>query len=113
MRELVEFVMDGGTIMAEVEVPEVQQALVRASRTKEGIVLSTEQKFDEAIDVARPAAQGLVTKLRDLGDEISPETIEVEFGLKLDFKAGAVIASSGAEANFKIKLSWKRDAQPE
>lgn len=109
MRELVEFITDGGTVVAEVDVAEAETGVVRASRRTEGLILSTGQKFDDAIDVVRPAAQGLVTKLRDLGDDLSPNAIEVEFGVNLNFSAGAVIASSGVEANFKIKLSWKRD----
>ena len=35
--------------------------------------------------------------------------IEVEFGMKMDVKAGAIIASTGVEANFKVKLKWKRE----
>jgi hypothetical protein len=38
----------------------------------------------------------------------SPLEIDVEFNLRRNAKLGAVIASSGDEANFKITLKWKQ-----
>ncbi len=31
------------------------------------------------------------------------------FGLKMNAEAGAVIASGGVEANYKVTLTWKRE----
>jgi hypothetical protein len=33
----------------------------------------------------------------------------VEFAIKLDAKAGALLASAGAEGSLKVKLVWNRD----
>jgi len=35
--------------------------------------------------------------------------VEVEFGLKMSAEAGAVVAAAGAEANYKVTLTWKRE----
>lgn len=35
----------------------------------------------------------------------------MQFGIKLSAAAGAVIAKAGSEANFAVKLNWKR-AEP-
>jgi len=35
-----------------------------------------------------------------------PSQVEVEFAIKLDAKAGAFLASAGAEGSLKVKLVW-------
>jgi hypothetical protein len=37
-----------------------------------------------------------------------PNEIKVEFELKLSTEAGAIVAASGIEANYKVTLKWKR-----
>jgi hypothetical protein len=39
---------------------------------------------------------------------LRPDGIEVEFGVKLNAEAGAVIAKSAVEGHFTVKLSWDR-----
>jgi hypothetical protein len=63
-----------------------------------------EHSFKEALDRIRPVADGVMDALRSLA--VRPDDIEVEFGVKLSGKVGAIIASTGTEANFKIKLKW-------
>ena len=58
------------------------------------------------IKAVRPVASTIVGELRS-GDR-SPDTITVEFGLKLTFSAGAVIASSSGEGTFQITLTWEK-----
>ena len=41
-----------------------------------------------------------------------PTTVELEFGIKLDAEAGALVARAGAEASFNVKLIWQREARP-
>jgi hypothetical protein len=42
----------------------------------------------------------------------SPDELEVTFGLKATGEVGNIaIAKGGGEANFTIKLSWKREAE--
>jgi hypothetical protein len=57
----------------------------------------------------KPAATAIISKLRELNQP--PDTIGVEFGIKLSAGAGAILASAGAEANFKVTLTWKREEQ--
>ncbi len=38
-----------------------------------------------------------------------PSQVEVEFAIKLDAKAGALLASAGAEGSLKVKLVWNRE----
>ena len=50
----------------------------------------------------RDAAQAAL----DAMSKLSPETVEVEFGIKLAGEAGALIAKTSAEGHFAVKLSW-------
>jgi hypothetical protein len=90
---------DGTFVLAEVE--EDEPGYSRAS-TKDGIVTAAE-RLQGALAAIRPAAGAVVAQLR----ELSPDELEVEFGIRLNGKAGAVIASTEAEGHFQVKLAWK------
>lgn len=38
---------------------------------------------------------------------VSPSEVTVEFGVKVGADVGLIVSSSQAEANFKIKVTWK------
>lgn len=40
--------------------------------------------------------------------ESKPDSAQIEFGVKLNGEGKAVLASVGAETNYKITLSWKK-----
>ncbi len=107
MKRLIEFdSTDGNVIFIEVDEPE-SEGMVRASRPGE-IAEKAMQTFEEALARIKPATNAIVTQLRDLAT--APDEIAVEFGIKLSVKAGAIIASTDAEANFKVALKWNRKA---
>jgi len=62
--------------------------------------------FEEALEKVKPAATAIICKLRDLRD--SPDEVIVEFGLKMNANAEAIIASASAEANYWIELKWSK-----
>jgi len=107
MKRLVEFpLQEGGAIMVEVD-----SAAAPAGSTVRGVnptavLEKARQSFETALEGIKPAAGAIIGKLRELGDQ--PEQVSVEFGIKLSAEAGAVIASTGVEANFKVTLLWKR-----
>ena len=106
MKRLVEFPLDdGSTIVVEVDEPEPEGGTVRVSRPGE-LAEKAQVTFEEALNRIRPAAEGIVARLRGLSDP--PDQVSVEFGLKLSAQAGAIVAAAGAEANYKISLTWKR-----
>lgn len=106
MKELVEFSLDDGdTMVIEIDQPEAESGLVRAASTKaDGVIVESGKRFDQVTKVVRPAAQTLLAAVRDL----EPMRVEVEFGVKMSFSAGAIIASTSGDANFKITCSWER-----
>ena len=107
MKRLIEFPLeDGGSIVVEVDEPELPGGVVRAARPGE-VVEKARQSFEAAMERIRPVAGTLIAKLRGLHDP--PDEVEVEFGLKMNAEAGAVLAAAGAEANYKVTLTWKRE----
>ena len=106
MKRLIEFSLeDGNSILVEVE-SEEPKGMVPASRGK-GVPEKAHQTFEAALEKVKPVASAVISKLRSLHD--APDEIEVEFGLKMNAEAGAIVAAAGVEANYKVTLKWKRD----
>ncbi len=38
--------------------------------------------------------------------DIKPDSVSVELGIKLSASSGAIVASGGGEADFKISMTW-------
>jgi predicted RNase H-like HicB family nuclease len=105
MKRLVEFPLEGGgMVVVEVDEPEAG-GNVRAAR---GDTIETaKETLEDALNKVLPAAHSIVEKLQ----VIRPDTIEVTFGIKLSFKAGAFI-TAGTDANFDVKVSWSGSNEP-
>jgi hypothetical protein len=103
---LVEFrTEDGGTILVEAD--EWTEGDPRFKGLRPGqIVEKAQDTFEEALAKIRPAVETVVERMRNLAQ--APDTVTVEFGVKLSAAAGAVIASAASEANFRIALTWRR-----
>jgi hypothetical protein len=107
VKRLIEFsLQDGDSILVEVEEPESAYESVRAARPGE-LAAKAGQTFEAALDRIKPAATVIISKLRALSDP--PYEITVEFGLKMNIEAGAVVAAASAEANYKVTLKWQRE----
>jgi len=105
MKRLTEFPLgDGSTILVEADVSDAAGATLRGVGSAE-VVEKARDTFEAAVAKIRPAAEAIISILHDLSEK--PDTVEVEFGLKLSATGGAVIASAAAEANFSITLTWK------
>jgi hypothetical protein len=93
---------DGHVIVVEVA-EETPPGTVRAARPGE-VIERAEETFEAALGAIRWAAEALVTQLRDLSER--PDEVNVEFAVKLTAQVGAIITSTGGEANFKVSLTW-------
>jgi hypothetical protein len=84
-----------------VEVDEDTFGVEEVSRTSDG-VLEAGRRLESVLGGVRDAAQATLDALKAL----SPETVQVEFGIKLAGEAGAMIAKASAEGHFTVTLSW-------
>jgi hypothetical protein len=67
-------------------------------------------KSREALDSAMGTIQQMARRVSALRDAIPVEfsKVEVEFGIKLDWQVGALLAKSGTEGSINVKLIWER-----
>ena len=70
-----------------------------------------QRTFEDAVGQIQPAVQAVIDQLVSLTRR--PSEVSVEFGLVLHAEAGAVIAQTGANANFTVKLTWQDTIAPD
>jgi hypothetical protein len=92
---------DSGVIVVEADSDDA--GVQRASRS--GFV-EVEKKFEDALAGVEQAAIKALAVFRDGG--LQAETVELEFGIKLNAEFGAIIAKTAAEGHLTVKVSWKR-----
>jgi hypothetical protein len=90
---------DGSSVLVEVD--EDTYGVEAVSSTSDG-VLEAGQRLEAALGSVRDAAQAALEAM----SKLSPETVEVEFGIKLAGEAEALIAKASAEGHFTVRLSW-------
>lgn len=104
-KQLVEFSLeDGSKFLVEVEESE-DNAIERVALPSGRMVAEAKHSFEEAIGSIKPVVASITNKLKDL----SPQEMEVKFGVKLSADAGAFITSIGGEVNFEITVKWSQD----
>ena len=64
----------------------------------------------KALDAAMDTIQSMVQRISALPHTMPKEfsKVEVNFGIKLDVEAGALIAKTGGEASLNVTLTWER-----
>jgi hypothetical protein len=101
MDKLLLFEAGGGTVL--VEVADDEPGIERAARVDD-VVVKARVSLENALDQVRAVANATLAKLGDLARQ--PESVEVEFGIRLNAEAGAVIARTEAEGHRQVKLTW-------
>ncbi|MEQ3542327.1 CU044_2847 family protein [Pseudonocardia tropica] len=94
---------DGGTVVVVVQQEAADADNLRLAARSDAVI-EAQTDFESATAVVTPIAESLIGRMRGMSRK--PDTVEVEFGLSLSMKMGAVIASSSMQANFKIKIVW-------
>jgi hypothetical protein len=101
VNELVRWQTERGSIVVESD--EAEPGMATISRGGDLIVKAGE-KFEDTFQQVRDAAEAALAMLR--GGELKPDTVELEFGVKLNAAAGAVIARTSVEGHLKVKMTW-------
>ena len=111
MAKLARFVLgDGSSIWVEVDEDTEDEVnrYQRVARDKAStLATAATQNLQSAIAAIKPAAEELATTFLSLARQ--PSSVEIHLGLKLSGEAGAIIASTSAEGNIAVKLTWDRD----
>ena len=82
----------------------LQQGEIEAGRARE-IVEHAQDAFEQAMQTARASAEKFIEMANGLSQKSSK--VKIEFGLKLDAEAGAMVAKASTSAHYKVTLSWE------
>lgn len=104
MTELMRFDLTGGGSVL-VEVDDDERGVVRAARTR-GAVESAATSLSVALTGVRDAAAEALRQFREMAT--APDEVQLEFGVRLNAEAGAVIAKTSAEGHLTVTLTWSR-----
>lgn len=107
MDGLVEFTVEdgvGGPVLFESDPAEEEAGARLVSRNRETGAVRAAATFESALTSVRGAAESALHVLRD--GTLAPDTVELEFGVKLSAEAGAVITKGTAEGHLVVRLSW-------
>jgi hypothetical protein len=105
MADLVEFKLeDGSSVLIETESVS-GRPVTRGGRATE-MISTAEDTFEQALGRMGPTSAVIIERFREMAQQ--PDEIEIEFGVKISAEAGAIIAKTSGEANFRIAVRWKR-----
>jgi hypothetical protein len=106
MSSLTRFEIEGGGTVL-VESPD-DDGITRATGRPEAIRNAAET-YQAALSGVRAAAMATLRELTGLPRQ--PDEISIEFGVRLDAQAGAVIARTGVEGHLQVSLLWKKSSE--
>lgn len=108
MTELVRVSLDTGEVLvAEVDTADiVTDDVVLASPGPGKTITQLSNTLESGLQSLSPALSRVVSFLK----QSAPTTIGVEFGMKLGGETGVILAKGTVEANFTVKLEWRRSA---
>lgn len=92
----------GGTIELEIEDNAISP--VTRGGVQQPVFEKAVGSFEAAVARVKPVAVAVVEQFAEAVHGTT--SVKVTFGLKFNAEAGAVIASVGSEANFKIEVNW-------
>ena len=102
---------DGATIKIEVEsTSKVAAGFTRPASPANVSHDGVKDVYDQTLDTVRICANGVIETLQNL--DTLPSAASIDFAIKIDAEAGAMIAKSLGDAHFKVSLSWKQ-VEPE
>jgi hypothetical protein len=93
----------GGTICFEVDEPTATGKTFRGEIPK--TLDRLDVSFESVVSKLKPVVETIAGSLTGLVNK--PDSVEIEFEVKLTADAGVVIAKAGSETSLKIKLGWK------
>lgn len=104
-KQIVEFELENnqGTVLVEVNEPESAGGATRVGRV-ESTVNKAHETLEKSLSRIKPIAEAMLGQLQGLSQK--PDTMTVEFGINFGVKGDVMLASSNADTNYKITLSW-------
>jgi NTP-dependent ternary system trypsin peptidase co-occuring protein len=102
VNELVRWETADGAVVVEVDSRE--PGFQSIARSPGQVIHDVKGRFDDALANVRDAAVSALKTFRD--EALDPDGVEIEFGVKFNAEAGAVIAKCSTEGHLLVKLTW-------
>ncbi len=106
MDDLVEFRTesgDGASIIVATSVDNAYGARP-ISRPGRPDLIPASRTFESSLEGARAAAEAALRVFRD--GRLKPDSVEIEFGVKITAETGAILVKGSAEGHLVVKLAW-------
>jgi Trypsin-co-occurring domain 1 len=107
LNELVRWEITDGAVVVEVDSQE--PGFQSIARKPGQVIYDAGSRFEDALENVRNAAVSALAKFRD--EVLDPDQVEIEFGVRFNAEAGAVIAKTSAEGHLVVKLAWSRSPE--
>ncbi|MGW0991958.1 CU044_2847 family protein [Streptomyces sp. NPDC002523] len=110
MNKLMEFTTEDGAVVT-VEATDATGGTRLVSNAQGGPAAQVARTFEATLDGVRAATLSALRVFRD--GTLRPDSVELEFGVKLTAEAGAIIAKGAGEGQLVVRLAWtsQRPAQ--
>lgn len=104
---------DGATIRIEVDFASKAGAgFGQSTASDKAAKEAARNAYDDTLGTIRACADGVIDTLQNL--EALPSAASINFAIKIDAEAGAMVAKSMNDGHFKVALSWKQvESEPE
>ncbi|MER7344277.1 CU044_2847 family protein [Streptomyces aurantiacus] len=106
MDGLVQFTTEDG---ARVVVDDADDASGSRLVARDDGLAQAARTFESALDGARAAAESALRVFR--GGSLEPDSVEIEFGVRMTAEAGAVLVKGSAEGHLLVRLSWSPERE--
>ena len=83
-----------------------EYGVVEATLSPADLARRSAEALERAMDTIQAVARRISALRHSLPDEFTQ--VEVEFGIKLDVEAGALLAKAGGESSLAVTLTWER-----
>lgn len=80
-------------------------------RATDRVVEATQDALGKSVELARTCAARFSSGLEKLPDGVrAPNETSLELSISLDSEVGAILAKASASAQFRVTLTWQRQA---
>ena len=105
-KKIIQFEIDGQTVYIEGDIPKESGKMIAASPGK--TIVQATSSFEQTLDPILAFADKVISRVKGF-KVASPDSIELEFGIKLSGAVNFWVISGTGEGNINLKFSWKNE----
>lgn len=105
-KKIIQFEIDGQKVFIEGDLPKDGGKMIAASPGK--TIVEATSSFEQTLDPIMAFAGKIMERVAGLKIE-KPDSLELEFGIKLSGAVNFWVISGTGEGNINLKLSWNKE----